>query len=96
MLEDIKSNQILDTIFQKMKNKRKLKIIKCSKKIINRLNITKDDFKAYETLKQLTKKLKLKIDDIKINYLNIIDKHVTNDDLEYLKIFKELKVLNLI
>ena len=53
MLEDIKSNQILDTIFQKMKNKRKLKIIKCSKKIINRLNITKDDFKAYETLKNL-------------------------------------------
>ena len=46
MLEDIKSNQILDTIFQKMKNKRKLKNIKCSKKIINRLNITKDDFKA--------------------------------------------------
>ena len=55
MLKDIKSNEILKLIFQKMKNKRKLKVIKRNKKIIDILNITKDDFKAYETLKQLKK-----------------------------------------
>ena len=80
MLKDIKSNEILKLIFQKMKNKRKLKVIKRNKKIIDRLNITKDDFKAYETLKQLKKKFELKIDDIDINYLNIIYKDVKNED----------------
>ena len=95
MLNDIKSNEILKLIFQKMKNKRKLKVIKRNKKIINRLNVTKDDFKAYETLKQLTKKFELKINDIDIDCLQLINKGVKNEDLEYLKIFKELKVLNI-
>ena len=91
MLNDIKSNEILKLIFQKMKSKRKLKVIRRNKKIINRLNITKDDFKAYETLKQLTKQFDLKINDIDIDCLQLINKGVKNEDLEYLKIFKELK-----
>ena len=44
MLENIRSKYILEKIFDYLKNKRKLKIIKCNKKILGDLNISKEDF----------------------------------------------------
>ena len=40
----MESNYILEEIFKKIKNKRKLKIIKYDKEIKTRLNINNDDF----------------------------------------------------
>jgi len=51
MLEDIKSEFILDTIFKNISNKLKLKIIKHNKNLFQKLNITIEDFKIYEALK---------------------------------------------
>ena len=47
MLKNVESNYILEEIFKKIKNKRKLKIIKYDKEIKTRLNINNDDFENY-------------------------------------------------
>ena len=47
MLKKVKSKYILKEIFEKIKNKRKLNIIKYNKSIIHKLNIYKKDFKIY-------------------------------------------------
>ena len=46
-LENIKSNIILKNIFACLKKRKSLEIIKCSKKIQNRLNINIHDYKSY-------------------------------------------------
>ena len=56
MLENIRSKYILQKIFDYLKNKKKLRIIKRNKKILDDLNISKDDFQKYKTLKEFNKK----------------------------------------
>ena len=50
MLRNIKSKIILKKIFENVKNKKKIKVIKHNKKLINQLNITKQDFLIYEKI----------------------------------------------
>ena len=97
MLDNVKSKYILKEIFEKIKNKRKLKIIKYNKRINAELDINKEDFEIYITLKCFNDKYKTKIEDIDIKELNLCDKHIGNEGLKDLfKIkFKELKLLRL-
>ena len=48
--ENLKSNYILKKIFEHIKKNKALGIIKCNKKIQNRLNITIKDYKEYSEI----------------------------------------------
>ena len=52
MLENIKSKYILEIIFKNVHNRIKLKTIKYNTKILNILNITKEDFEVYNKLEE--------------------------------------------
>ena len=95
ILLNIKSKNIFKIIFNFVKNKRKLNIIKYNKNILDKLNITKEDFKIYKTLKKFNEETGLNIDDIDIKELEI--KSVYDTDLKLLKKiqFKDLNKLNL-
>ena len=51
MLNNVKSNIIIEKIFKNLKNKRKLNIIKYNKRILSKLNINKEHFENYIILK---------------------------------------------
>ena len=87
----------MDKIFNNLKNKRKLKIIKYNKKLLDKLNITKDNFKVYKILKEFNKKYDIYIEDIDIKELNLNRKCIDNEGLQYLKRieFKNLNKLDL-
>ena len=69
MLNKIRSVYIISEIFKNLRNKRKLNLVKYNKKIMNRLNITKEDFKAYDLLKQFNNKYNTNIEDVEIEEL---------------------------
>ena len=98
MLENIRSKYILQKIFDYLKNKKKLKLIKCNKKILDDLNISKDDFQKYKTLKEFNKKYSTFIDDIDTKKLHLQNIKLDNEGLECLiKLkFKNLEILKLI
>ena len=64
MLENVKNKNILKEIFIKIKNKRKLNVIKYNKRIMVKLNINKEDFEIYITLKEFNNKYNTNIKDI--------------------------------
>ena len=80
-----------------MKNKRKLNIIKYNKRLYNKLDLGKRDFKVYEMLKEFNVKYNINIEDIYIKELNLGNSSITNGGLKYLKRieFKELNMLRL-
>ena len=47
IIENIKSNFILSKIYDNMSKKKKLEIVKCNKKIKNKLNLDISDYKEY-------------------------------------------------
>ena len=57
MLDTVKSKYILQEIFIKIKNKRKLNIIKYNKRIKIKLDINKKDFEIYITLNEINKNI---------------------------------------
>ena len=63
MLEKVKSKYILKEIFLKIKNKRKLNIIKYNKRIKIKLDINKEDFEIYITLKEFNNKYNINIEE---------------------------------
>ena len=97
MLDNVKSKYILKEIFQKMKNKRKLNIIKYNKWIMIKLDINIEEFEIYITLKEFNNKYNTNIEDIDIKELNLSERKMGNERLKDLvKIkFKELKELNI-
>ena len=97
MLDNVKSKYILKEIFEKIKNNRKINIIKYNKIIKAKLNINKEDIEIYITLKEFNNKYKTNIEDIDIRELNLSEKYIENEGLKGLaKIkFKELKELYL-
>jgi len=97
MLVNINSKYIIDKIFEYMKNKRKLNIIKYNKRTLDKLKITKEHFEIYIALKEFKMKYNLNIDDIDIEELDLSRKHIGNEGLKYLiKIdFEKLNKLNL-
>ena len=97
MLKKIRNTYILELTFSHLRNKKKLNIIKYSNKLLSRLNITKEDFKAYLNLKEFNEKYNLNIEDVDITELDLSNHHFGNEGLEYLtKIkFNKLKILDL-
>ena len=97
MLDKVKSKNILKKILEKIHNKRKLNIIKYNKIIKAKLNINKEDFEIYITLKEFNIKYKTNIEDIDIREINLSRINIENEGLKDLaKIkFKELKELDL-
>ena len=51
MLDKMRSKYILKELFENIKNKRKLNIIKYNKRIKDKLNINKKDYEIYITLR---------------------------------------------
>ena len=68
MLDKIRSKFILNIIFEKLKTRVKLKILKYNKKLLSRLNISQIDFEDFKLLKEFSEKFKFKIKDIDIHY----------------------------
>ena len=97
MLNNIKSKYILNLITGQLKKRIELKLVKYNKILINKLNITKEDFENFKLLKDMNNKFNLDIKDIEIKELNLEKRELGNEILEYLKKieFKELKELNL-
>ena len=87
MLDKVKRKNILKEIFEKIHNKRKLKIIKYSIGIWNKLDIIREDFEIYLTLKEFNNKYN-NIEDIDINELNISERYIGNEGLIDLVKFK--------
>ena len=97
MLDKVRSKYILKEIFEKIKNKRKLNIIKYNKGIKMKLNINKEDYEVYITLKEFNNKYKTNIEDIDIKELNLNERYLGNEvlkDLSKIKL-KQLKELYL-
>ena len=76
MLDNIKSVFILNKLFNNIRNIRKLRIIKHNKKMLNRLNIKKEEFMKYKSLKEFNDKFELDIIDINIKELNLRNKYI--------------------
>ena len=97
MLDNLKSKYILKEILEKIHNKRKLNIIKYNKIIKAKLNINKEDFEIYITLKEFNNKYKTNIEDIDIREINLSRINIENEGLKDLaKIkFKDLNKLYL-
>ena len=93
MYDNIKSNYILNKVFENIKNKRKLNIIKYYQRITHRLKITKEDFEVYLMLKKFNKKYFSNIEDIDIKELDLNAESLRNEGLEDLSKIK-FKLLN--
>ena len=97
MLNKVRSLKILNIILGILKMRIKLKLLKYNKKILKKLNIKKEDFEQFIFLKEINRKFNLNIKDIDIKELNLENKNLVTDIIEFLsKIkFNALKVLNL-
>ena len=97
MLEGIRSKYILSLIFQNLKQKTKLKILKNNKKLKKKLNIKLKDFEQYQKLKELNHKLNLNIEDTNIKKINLSRMCIGNKEFQYLGQveFGNLEALNL-
>ena len=84
MLNNIKSKKILNIILGTLKKRIELNLFKYNKKMINKLNITKDDFEQFILLKDMNLKFNLNIKDIDIKELNLGDMKLENNIMEYL------------
>ena len=97
MLDNVKKNNILKVIFEIIKNKRKLNIIKYNKRLTIKLDITKQDFEIYVNLKEFSNKYNTNIKDIDKRELDLSNRDIENEGLRDLVKFKfaNLRVLNL-
>ena len=97
MLNNIRSRKILNIILGTLKKRIELKLLKYNKKIMNKLNINKENFESYYPLKNFNNKYEINIENIDINELNLNGRYIGNEGLKGLnKIkFKELKELYL-
>ena len=79
MLDKIRSKFILNIIFEKLKTRVKLKILKYSKNLMSRFNISELDFEEFKILKEFNKKFDFKIRDIDIPLLNLSENKLDNE-----------------
>ena len=70
MLNKIKSRFIIKRVFENVRHKMKLKILKYNKKLLNALNIKSEDFDIYNILKNFNNKYNTINDS---SYINDID-----------------------
>ncbi len=71
MLNRIKRKIILKLIFEKINNKKKLKLLKCNKRLLDKLDISINDYKDSFALKELNNKFNLNLDDTNVEFLDI-------------------------
>ena len=97
MLLKIRCKYLIEIIFNHLKNKKKLNILKYNKTFLSKINITKEDFKVYDSLKEFNHRFNVEIKDIDITELDLSDINIGNIGLKYLKEmkFKYLKILDL-
>jgi len=97
MICKIKSIYTIREIFSFIKTKRKLNIIKYSKKFAKSLDITKKDFKSYELLQEFNQTYGTKIEDIDTDEIDLSEKKIGNEGLKAICniYFKYLTSLNL-
>ena len=88
MVANVKSKFILKKIFENINNKRKLNIIKYSRRIKLKLNINNKDFEIYIFLSEFNNKYNANIKDIDIKKLNLRKKYIGNEGLKDLVKFK--------
>ena len=87
MLKNIKSRFILGKIFSTMRKRIKLMIVKHNKKLMNLLNIKKEDFKDFIILKEISEELNTTIKDIEITKLDLSYKRLSKYKLKNLSYF---------
>ena len=97
MLNNVKSRYILGIIFSYLKRKAKEKIVKYNKKLLERLNMSLEDYKEYEILEEFNTKYKTNFKEFDIKTLILSYKNFQNEGIEFLSKlhFKELKILGL-
>ena len=97
MLKKIRSTKILKNIFENIKKRMRLKILKYNKNMLIRLNINKNDFDDFIMIKKLNEEFNLDIHDIEIKILDLACKNINNKIFWYLNEikFKKLEHLNL-
>ena len=97
MLNNVKSIKSLKIILGTLKRRIELKLMKCNKIMLNKLNITKEDFEQFILLKEMNSKFNLNIKEIDIKELNLENMNLKNDIIEFFgkMKFNELKILDL-
>ena len=96
MLADIKSKYLLEMIFDFLRKRIKLKIVKYNKNLQEKLNIVREDFKQYKLLKETNAKLNLNIEDTDLTYLDLNDKKLNENGLDDLNKIEFIKLKSLI
>ena len=84
MLDNIKNKYLLGFIFENIRKRLKLKILKYNKNLMNKLNINIDDFKQFKLLKEINQELNLNIEDIELVSLDLNYKNLNDDKLKTL------------
>ena len=77
MLTKINSEYILNIVFDNLKKKMKLKILKYNKNMLKLMNLGKKDFNDF-LLKEINEELNTKIEDIEIKSLILRNKNLGN------------------
>ena len=85
MLDGIKSQMIINSVFRHIKQKKKLKIALYNKILLKRLNITIKDLEDFKFLKEFNSKFNTNIEDINISIIDLTQKNLNNDIFEYLR-----------
>ena len=70
MLTKINSEYILNIVFDNLKKKMKLKILKYNKNMLKLMNLGKKDFNDFLIKKEINEELNTKIEDIEIKSLS--------------------------
>ena len=83
MLDNIKSQKILRMIFNNLKKRVELNILKYNNKMKDKLNIIKKDFEDFLLIKKFNQKFNLNIKDVDIELFDNHEKNFGNEILEY-------------
>ena len=81
MLTKINSEYILNIVFDNLKKKMKLKILKYNKNMLKLMNLGKKDFNDFLIWKEINEELNTKIEDIEIKSLILRNKNLGNSKL---------------
>ena len=81
MLTKINSEYILNIVFDNLKKKMKLKILKYNKNMLKLMNLGKKDFNDFLILEEINEELNTKIEDIEIKSLILRNKNLGNSKL---------------
>ena len=84
MLDNIKNKYLLGFIFENIRKRLKLKLLKYNKNLMNKLNINIDNFKQFKLLKEINQELNLNIEDIELVSLDLNYKNLNDDKLKTL------------